>query len=631
VAATQYPKCIVAKVTSLVFYAFLMALLANAATAGSARMAFNPKIYNFGILVNTNTVYLSVVMTNEGDARLEISNVVACCGSTTKLANYSVAPGETTTLDVSMPLMEMRGAVDKSLYIHSNDPSAPISRIKIAGIAVSLVDLRPERVDFGNVGSTDRIERIVEIVCLSNVLFHVTNVTSDVEAFSAVCTDADITGHHLLRISTAPPLRTGLANGKIVVRTDHVAYQRFEIPVLAHIDGATTPGSTTVVGTTANGGIAPGTQMSPAVNPILISYFFQPGCKECRAVSNEVLPELAVRCDGFYSLEWRDVGIESNYLQLVMFQERLNVRENESVCMVVDGRYALNGFKAIKDGLVRTIEKCVQEQLAGSGPTTRVVTVELPIPPGRTILEARMNSFTLPMVLIAGFLDGLNPCAISTLVFFMSLLAVAKVRGRGLLLMGLSFGLATFLTYTALGFGLLHALRLLTGFEYVRVAVETVMMVALCLLAFLSFRDAYRFRQSGKPSEITLQVPDRVKLRMHKIMRTGLAAPSLVFGGFLVGSAVTILESVCTGQLYVPTMALIIRDSGPGSGLESRAWAYLLAYNVMFVVPLAAVFVVSYFGLRTDALLRWSKQNVVVSKILLGALFLALAALMAVI
>ncbi|MEI6219119.1 MAG: hypothetical protein WCP86_09480, partial [bacterium] len=122
-----------------------------------------------------------------------------------------------------------------------------------------------------------------------------------------------------------------------------------------------------------------------------------------------------------------------------------------------------------------------------------------------------------------------------------------------------------------------------------------------------------------------------VKLRMHKIMRAGLAAPSLVFGGLLVGSAVTILESVCTGQLYVPTMALIIRDSGPGLGIESRAWAYLLAYNVMFVVPLAVVFLVSYFGLRTDALLRWSKQNVVVSKILLGALFLALAALMAVI
>ncbi|MEI6810300.1 MAG: hypothetical protein WCN95_16395, partial [bacterium] len=262
--------------------------------------------------------------------------------------------------------------------------------------------------------------------------------------------------------------------------------------------------------------------------------------------------------------------------------------------------------------------------------THRALEVQPSDQTGRAILESRMRSFTLPMVLVAGFLDGLNPCAFSTLVFFMSLLAVARVRGRDLLLMGFAFGIGTFLTYTALGFGLLRALRLLSGFEYARFGLEVIMTGVLALLAFLSFRDAYLFKRSGKPSDVALQIPDRIKIWMHKIMRKGLAGPSLLVGGLLVGSAVTVLESVCTGQLYIPTMALIIKDSGPSPELAFTAWMYLLLYNAMFVVPLAGVFAISYCGLRMESLLSWSKANVVFSKVMLGLLFLVLAALMAV-
>jgi hypothetical protein len=315
---------------------------------------------------------------------------------------------------------------------------------------------------------------------------------------------------------------------------------------------------------------------------------------------------------------------------LVWYQDRLGIRGNEPVCMIVDGRYALNGLKAIKTGLIRRIEQCVQEQLAGEGSANRTASAEPPVEVDAALLEKRMRSFALPAVLVLGLSDGLNPCAISTLVFFVSLLAVARVRGRGLLLMGISFGLATFVTYTAIGFGLLKGLQLLTGFEYVRFGVEAAMMAALGVLAFLSFRDAYRFRMSGRPGDVTLQVPERIKQRMHWVMRKGVAGSSLVFGGLLVGSAVTVLESVCTGQLYVPTLIFIIKDSGAGSGLAPRAWTYLLLYNTMFILPLAMVFAVSYRGLRMERLLLWSRRNVVVSKVLLGILFCALAVLMAI-
>ncbi|MEI6217867.1 MAG: hypothetical protein WCP86_03130 [bacterium] len=49
----------------------------------------------------------------------------------------------------------------------------------------------------------------------------------------------------------------------------------------------------------------------------------------------------------------------------------------------------------------------------------------------------------------------------------------------------------------------------------------------------------------------------------------------------------------------------------------------------MFIVPLVTVFVLTYFGLRTETLLAWSKKNVVLSKLRLGTFFVAMAVLIA--
>jgi len=100
----------------------------------------------------------------------------------------------------------------------------------------------------------------------------------------------------------------------------------------------------------------------------------------------------------------------------------------------------------------------------------------------------------------------------------------------------------------------------------------------------------------------------------------------LAIGGFFLGAVVTAIESICTGQVYVPTLVLVVKGAGEAS---RTAWSYLLLYNLMFIVPLAAVFLLTYFGLRTQTLLEWSKRNVVTSKILLGIFFLAMAVLIA--
>ena len=187
--------------------------------------------------------------------------------------------------------------------------------------------------------------------------------------------------------------------------------------------------------------------------------------------------------------------------------------------------------------------------------------------------------------------------------------------------MGVSFCLASFLTYTALGFGLLRTLHLVSGFPTIRRVVDIGMVTVLGIFAIMSFRDAYRYRMTGNPNDVALQLPEGIKRRIHAIMKEGINARSLVAGGIIIGTLVTALESVCTGQMYVPTLVVMAK-----SGM-SKAGGYLLLYNIMFVMPLVVVFILTCFGLRAPTLIDWSKKNVVISKVLLGSFFLVLAAL----
>lgn len=362
----------------------------------------------------------------------------------------------------------------------------------------------------------------------------------------------------------------------------------------------------------------------PDLPPVIIDYFYEPGCADCFRVRNHVLPGLEEAYEGYYTLRKYDIGQQSNIVTLVHYQEKLGITENEPVCMVVDYAHVLNGFAVIRDKLAAQVDQGIADRMAPGWAPPEPIAATLPAAQTDKTLETRLDRFTLPAVLSAGLIDGINPCAISTLVFFMSLLSVSRVKGRALLAVGITFCAASFLTYTAIGFGLLRTLHVCRGFPLARNVVDVVMTTLLAAAAFLSFRDAYRFKTTRDHRLMSLQLPHRLKLKIHGLMRSGLTARSLVAGALFIGVTVTALESVCTGQVYVPTLVLVIKT---GQSMAKGA-AWLLLYNAMFILPLVVVFALTYQGLKTETLLRWSKKQVVMSKMLLGFLFLALAGLL---
>jgi len=599
---------------------WLLAAMSAALLCG--RVVAAPRIvcenseWKFGTVHPSQTLKRRFVIANAGDSELKIGRVRMCCGATYALGTNSIPAGTNTTLDVSLSLRGRSGQLRKSIYVVSNDKRRPYLQLKLVGAVVASASLIPRSLLFSIRDANSVLEQDVKLVCQDGVTMAVTNVVSTTGSLSAELLAQRAEGSQVIRVRAVPPFASGTTKGEIRVFTDHAKHRMFRVEV------------TTIVRTQS--GSEPEVSDTGDVSPVIIDYFYEPGCPECIRVRSEVLPKLKNRFEGFYRLNEYDTGMKTNVIRLIAYQEKLGIRSNAAVMMTIDYRYALNGLAAIEKELFSRMDEAVGARLAAGRKEPEPIRIPRDYEEALELARERVQTFTLAAVIIAGLTDGINPCAVATLVFFMSVLAAAagkgkgeRVQGTGLLLVGLAFCFASFVTYTALGFGLLRALHLAGGFESIRVLVELVLIVVLCVLSVLSALDAYRYHVTGDAAAVTVQLPDRIKRLIHTVVRKGLSAHSLFLGGLAAGALVTALESVCTGQVYIPTLVLVARE-----GATTEAWTYLLIYNAMFIAPLVIVFILTYFGLRTATLLRWSKRNVVFSKILLAALFAGMAVMM---
>lgn len=230
--------------------------------------------------------------------------------------------------------------------------------------------------------------------------------------------------------------------------------------------------------------------------------------------------------------------------------------------------------------------------------------------------------FTIPAVLLAGFVDGFNPCSFAIMISLAGILAIGGRKRRARIIGGLAFCAGTFVTYMLMGLGLMQALKALEGLRIVHDSVMAVLALALLVLAFLSFRDALKFRKVPVFSVVTLKLPEGVKGMIRKIAMESWNGQAVALAGFGCAFLVTLLDALCTGQVYVPVLALVAREPGAW-----RSFALLTVYNLAFIAPLVAVFVL--FSRTTDAfqMAKWSSRNVIPAKIALGLIFAVLGIL----
>jgi cytochrome c biogenesis protein CcdA len=239
-------------------------------------------------------------------------------------------------------------------------------------------------------------------------------------------------------------------------------------------------------------------------------------------------------------------------------------------------------------------------------------------------LKNRLQDLTIPAIILAGLLDGINPCAFTTIVFLISMLTHLGKGRREILAVGASFTVAVFGTYLLLGVGLLGAVKAFSVNAGISKALTwSVGLLAIALAAW-SLLDAIRFRRSGDSKAISLHLPESLRKRINTVIRKGLSTRGLIVGSFGIGIAVSLLESVCTGQVYGPTIMLLARTPH----LRGYGIPYLLLYNVMFILPLLIVFAIAHRGVSSQRLGEFLRQHLFATKIAMALLFAGLGALL---
>jgi len=366
--------------------------------------------------------------------------------------------------------------------------------------------------------------------------------------------------------------------------------------------------------------------------PLRVLVFYAAGCRACMEIERDVLPRIEEKYGGKISIEKYDIGISRNYAQMVRL-EKMCGAQGGYVPEIIVSRYVLIGEEKIRSGLDKAIEKSLEHPGESKLTKEDVAAYQAPNMAEQLILS-RFESFSAYTVGIAGFLDGINPCAFTTIVFFISFLAFVGYRKKEMVLAGSFFTVAVFIAYFLIGLGIFKFLRSLSTFGYLALGINILIGGIAFLLGILSVADYFKFRKTNDARISLLQLPQSIKNRIHFIIGYDFRRDRnskrktllrIAWVAFTAGFMVSVLESICTGQVYLPTIAYVLRI--PDKHIP--ALSYLLIYNLAFITPLIIVFLFGLFGATSNAFSRFMQRHFGFVKLSTAVLFFILAAVLA--
>jgi cytochrome c biogenesis protein CcdA len=217
--------------------------------------------------------------------------------------------------------------------------------------------------------------------------------------------------------------------------------------------------------------------------------------------------------------------------------------------------------------------------------------------------EHPSGTLTLPLIITAGLLDGINPCAFAVLVFLLVALLDMGSR-RKIFIVGTVYSLAVFTIYFLSGLGIFAAVH---AFEVA--ALFSVIAGAVAIIAGILQIASVLVR--GMDSR--LAIPE-----MGRRMMTPLFRRATLPAAFLLGLLVGIFELPCTGGIYIAILALLSDQTTFIEGIP-----LLLLYNGLFVLPLLVITAIVGMGIPPERIDSWRLEHRRLLRVMLG-LFLVM-------
>ncbi|MDP2632592.1 MAG: cytochrome c biogenesis protein CcdA [Candidatus Curtissbacteria bacterium] len=215
----------------------------------------------------------------------------------------------------------------------------------------------------------------------------------------------------------------------------------------------------------------------------------------------------------------------------------------------------------------------------------------------------------LSLVLLNGLIDSFNPCAIGVLLLYVSIILTLGGSRRQLIYFGIFYLAAMYLTYFLIGLGILHVFHLFGVHNFFGwVAALVVFIIGLFQLKEYFFPRLY----------IPILSPFLSACRVPKWDRK-----ITIFSALGLGFFVGLCEFPCSGAIYLATVALLSAKETFLNGV-----LYLLLYNVMFILPTAAIFAVSTHPKMVNAIKSFQAATHTKVKLVMGVLMIVMSILL---
>jgi len=200
-----------------------------------------------------------------------------------------------------------------------------------------------------------------------------------------------------------------------------------------------------------------------------------------------------------------------------------------------------------------------------------------------------VKSKLLPAVLLTGLVDGINPCAMAILLFFITFLFTIRKRRAAIARMGLVYIACVYIVYFLVGLGLLRATTLVQGHWLGQFGAALLILFGVTNLLGALF----------PKFPIRLEVPEIGKEGLKNWMYRA-TLPATIVLGTLMG-----LESFpCSGGPYVAILGLL--------GSQTSFWegfGYLALYNLMFIMPLVIILILALNPVMGAKIQAWERSS----------------------
>lgn len=586
---------------------FLCVMLFLFAFCGSAMAAPEPflqeKVWDLGEIEPETSISKEFFVENKNDDPLKITKVRSSCYCLKiDIINDTALKDSPAKIKLTFTaLSSLQNDVNVLGFVHTDAPNSPILQIQVKGkiksLSSSVQVARNEVVIFYLPSSAD-YDHIKELLKKVSKKYGITVKQYPVssENFSLLQQFEkafQVKKHGAIEIFAYLPFKyLGSSGVEYFYKTDEIT--QYLENLLAD---------------------APKPRNAAILLPVRI--FYSSSCGECFDILNETIPLVRQKYPEQVRIEIFDIGIEGNYLKLIQLENQFGVTGNEPVTVFIGDTTYLAGGKRIKGN----IDSAIKNALMSQGEIKPVVAGQY-----RALLIEKFNSFGILGIVVAGFLDGINPCAFTTMLFLISFLSFSGKSRKQIFLTSVLFVLGVFAAYFLLGMGIFSAFQKLAEYRLLSRIVYFIALVFMFVLAVLALYDVVTYLRTDKTNGMVLQLPESFKKKNHSILRNKFLAGGLIFGAFAAGFLVSLLEAVCTGQMYVPTIMFVSRMPE----LRIHALLYLLLYNAMFILPLVFVSAFFFAGVNSQRFNDFSRRNFVFVKIAIFAFFVGMGTVLAV-